>query len=77
MSENMQVEYLWSKILARAEADISPKLSYSTFIKPLKPISLSNRKIILQAPWEPIADAFTAQGQRTQSEISGSACEIR
>lgn len=62
MSENMQVEYLWSKILARAEADISPKLSYSTFIKPLKPISLSNRKIILQAPWEPIADAFTAQG---------------
>lgn len=51
MAENNQFEFLWSKIKDRAKQLINP-ISYSTFIEPLVPVDVVNRKIVLKAESE-------------------------
>lgn len=58
----MQVEILWEKILSVAETDITPRASFSTFIKPLKPVSMSGRKIVLQAPSDLVVETISRTG---------------
>ncbi len=57
MTENSQLEILWSKIKERAEKLITP-IPYSTFIEDLKPVDVVNRKIVLQALTETAANAI-------------------
>ena len=51
MAENTQLQYLWKQISERAENIIAP-VSYDSFIKPLEPVDLIYRKIILKATSE-------------------------
>ena len=48
MAENTQLQYLWKQISARVENLISP-VSYDSFIKPLEPIDITGRKIVVMA----------------------------
>jgi chromosomal replication initiator protein len=57
MAEITQLEVLWNKIKERAEKLINP-ISYSTFVEPLAPVDVVNRKIVLQAATELIANAI-------------------
>ena len=47
MPESTQLLYVWRQISERVENLIS-QVSYNTFIKPLEPIDISGRKIILK-----------------------------
>ncbi len=46
-----QFEILWNTIRERAKALVNP-ISYSTFIEPLVPVDIVNKKIVLQAESE-------------------------
>ena len=48
MAENTQLQYVWKQISERVENLISP-VSYDSFIKPLEPIDITGRKIVLKA----------------------------
>ncbi len=48
MAENTQLQYVWKQISERVENLISP-VSYDSFIKPLEPIDITGRKIVLRA----------------------------
>ena len=63
MAENMQAELLWEKILEAAENSDIPKLSFATFIKPLTPLSLSGRKIVLEAHGDTIVETIARRGE--------------
>lgn len=68
MAENMQVEILWEKILKVAETEITPKASFSTFIRPLKPVSMSGRKIVLQTPSDLVVETLSRPGEDSLAE---------
>ncbi len=55
MAEKAQYQFLWDKIKERAEKLITP-ISYSTFIEPLTPTDVLNKKIVLQAETDMTAD---------------------
>ncbi|MBQ8685022.1 MAG: chromosomal replication initiator protein DnaA [Clostridia bacterium] len=48
MAENTQLQYVWKQISERVENLISP-VSYDSFIKPLEPVDITGRKIVLKA----------------------------
>ena len=48
MSENTQLQFIWKQISERAKNIIAP-VSYDSFIKPLEPVDVSGRKIVLKA----------------------------
>ena len=48
MAENTQLQYVWKQISERVKNLISP-VSYDSFIKPLEPIDITGRKIVLKA----------------------------
>lgn len=48
MAENSQLQYVWKQISERVQNLISP-VSYDSFIRPLEPIDISGRKIVLKA----------------------------
>ena len=58
MSENTQLEFLWSKIKERAEKLINP-VSFSSFIQELVPVDVVNKKLVLQALTEVTAATVT------------------
>ena len=48
MAESTQLQYVWKQISERVENLISP-VSYDSFIRPLEPVDISGRKIVLKA----------------------------
>lgn len=59
MSENSQLNFYWKQISERAQ-NLITQVSFATFIKPLEPIDLLGRKIILKASTEMSANAIMA-----------------
>ena len=57
MSDNSQLNFYWKQISERAQ-NLITQISYSTFIKPLEPVDLVGRKIILRAGSEMSANAI-------------------
>ncbi|MGN1235106.1 MAG: chromosomal replication initiator protein DnaA [Christensenellaceae bacterium] len=70
MSENLNVEYLWDRILEVAEHTVVPKLSYTTWIKPLKPLSVMGRRIMLQAPSPMTVDTLSLPGNDSTTSLA-------
>ena len=58
MTENEQLDKLWGQILEKAQATINP-VSYQNFIKPLKPMDISNKCLILESSSNLAANTVT------------------
>ena len=57
MSDNSQLHFYWKQISERAQ-NLIAQASFSTFIKPLEPVDLLGRKIILKASSEMSANVI-------------------
>ena len=60
MAENTQLQYVWKQISERVENLISP-VSYDSFIKPLEPIDITGRKIVLKASTDMAANVVMSK----------------
>ncbi len=72
MEENTQLDYLWSKIKERAEKLINP-VSFSSFVGPLVPVDIVNKKLVLQAETEIVAETISKRHLEQLREATVSA----
>ena len=57
MSQNSQINHLWSSIRKKAE-DLIPPVSYKAFIESLDAVEILDRRIVLKAPTDLAADVI-------------------
>ena len=58
MPENTQLQFIWKRVLEKAEALIPP-VSFNAFIKDLEPVDVTGRKIVLKTSSDLSAAAIT------------------
>ncbi len=76
MAENSQLRAIWKQISERAQSLIRP-ISFDHFIKPLEPIDLSGRKIVLKCSSELNANSILNQyGETLREAILKSDCGL-
>lgn len=57
MMDTTQIEFLWKKISEKAQRLI-PQMTYSAYVKDLLPVDLVNRRIVLKASTDLVADTI-------------------